>query len=144
MTHEDEGHYANKHPKDRKVDEKTADTVREKASGGRIPCAAAFKVVHDMGASPAEVGFTIDSLEIKLTHCQLGTFGYGTGKKPIEPLDTVPDETRTAIEGSLENGRLPCRSAWKIAERLGISKLAVGSACETLNIKIGPCQLGAF
>lgn len=144
MTHEDEGHYANKHSKDRKVDEKIAEAVREKASEGRIPCAAVFKVVNDLDTTPAEVGFTIDSLEIKLTHCQMGTFGYGTGKKPIEPMDTVPEEIKEAIERSLENGRLPCKSAWEIAEKLGIAKLAVGSACETLNVKLGPCQLGAF
>lgn len=144
MGHEDNGHYANKHPKDRKVDAKIAQAVREKASEGRIPCAAAFKIMRDMGVEPSEVGFTIDSLEIKITHCQLGIFGYGTDKKPIKPMDRIPDDTREAIESSLEMGRLPCKSAWEIGERLGIGKMAVSSACETLNVKITSCQLGAF
>ena len=90
MTHEDNGHYANKHPKGREVDPKIAEAVKEKASEGRISCGAAFKIVRDMDITPAEAGFTIDSLEIKITHCQLGTFGHGTDKKPIKPMDNIP------------------------------------------------------
>ncbi len=38
-----------------------------------------------------------------------------------------------------------CRAnAWEIARRFDVSKMRVSSVCEQLNIKIKPCQLGAF
>ncbi len=144
MTHEDHGHYANKHPKDRRLDPKIAEAVKRKVKDGKISCAAAFGVVRELGITPENAGFTIDSLEIKITHCQLGTFGYGADKKPIKPMDNVAGEIKKAIEGSLEKGRLPCKSAWEIADRFDVSKLEIGSACETMKIKVSSCQLGAF
>jgi hypothetical protein len=143
MTHEDSGHYANKHPKDRKLDKKIAKAIMDKSTEGKIPCASAFKVVSEMNTTPAEAGFTIDSLEIKLTHCQLGTFGY-TDKKPTEILEKVPDDEKNAVEERLEDGKLACKSAWEIADKLGKSKLHIGSVCETMKIKLCKCQLGAF
>ena len=65
MTHVDNGHYANKHPKDRKVDERIAGAIRGKSREGKITCSAAFKVVDDLNTTPSETGFTIDNLEIK-------------------------------------------------------------------------------
>ncbi len=49
-----------------------------------------------------------------------------------------------AIRAALQEGRLPCRSAWEIAERLRVPKMDVSSACEALGLKVRPCQLGAF
>ena len=144
MTHEDAGHYAEKHPKDRKVDPKIADAVKARTKDGEISCAAAFKVVKDLNVAPAEVGFTIDSLETKIIHCQLGIFGYAEGKKPLKSMDTVQVELREAIESALIDGKIPCMSSWEIADRFGLSKMNVTSACETLKIKVSPCQLGAF
>jgi hypothetical protein len=62
-------------------------------------------------------------------------------------LDAFPPETPAlaeAIEAALEQGRLPCRAAWALAERFKLRKMAVSGACEALGIKIKPCQLGAF
>ena len=144
MTHEDEGHYANKHPRDRKVAPEIAEAVKERAPEGSIACAAAFKVVGGLNVEPSEVGFTIDSLEIKITHCQMGIFGYPEGKRPIKPPESVPDDLKKAIEGSLVEGKLPCKRAWEVAEEFRIGKMDVSSACETLKVKVSKCQLGAF
>ncbi len=144
MTHEDEGHYANKHSRERKVSPEIAEAVKGRASGGSIACAAAFKVVSGLNVEPSEVGFTIDSLEIKITHCQMGIFGYPEGKRPIKPPESVPDELKKAIEGSLLGGKLPCRRAWDVAGEFRIGKMDVSSACEALKIKVSKCQLGAF
>ena len=75
MTHEDKGHYARKHPPHMKVNQEIASAVEAKASENQISCAGAFSIVKEMGIKPAEAGFTIDSLEISLTKCQLGLYG---------------------------------------------------------------------
>jgi hypothetical protein len=144
MTHEDRGHYAGKHPPGRSRDQKIVDALTSAVSDNTIPCAAAFRVAAELNESPGEVGFTIDTLEYTITKCQLGLFGYGPEKKKIKPADSVSSALEDAIKKALINDRLPCASAWGIAERLGLGKLSVSSACETLGFKISPCQLGAF
>jgi len=144
MTRENKGHYAKKHPSDRKMDENIAEAVKKRISGGKISCAAAFKIVSDLKVPPAEVGFTIDSLEIPITKCQLGLFGYNPQKKFIKPADSIPSTLEEAIHQALVNSRLSCAAAWDIAERFGLGKMEVTSACEALGVKISSCQLGSF
>ena len=144
MTHEDKGHYSKKHPADKKVNPEIAEAVEAKASENQISCAKAFKIVEEMSIESSEAGFTIDSLEISLTKCQLGLYGYGPERKAIKPMEDVSKGLEDAIQNSLEDGRLKCKSAWEIAENLNITKMDVSSACEALKIKIGSCQLGAF
>ena len=144
MTHMDRGHYARKHPSDRKVDQKIAAAIKERSSNEEIPCAEAFRIVNELDVPPHDVGFTIDFLETAIVKCQLGLFGYRPNKKIVEPADSVSPALEEAIREALVNDRLPCALAWEIAERLGLRKMEVSSACETLNIKISPCQLGSF
>jgi len=144
MTHEHRGHYAKKHPPGRKVNPLISDAVKQKAVNGRITCAAAFKIVHELDVSPAEVGFTIDSLELTITKCSLGLFGHGSSGKAIQEVNSVSTDIQSAITNSLMNGRLPCKAAWDIAEKLCVSKREISSTCEALKIKISACQLGAF
>ena len=144
MTKEDRGHYSKKHSYERKVDPVIADAIEDKAASKKITCAAAFKIVDTCGTTPDEVGFTIDMLEIRIIRCQMGIFGYEPEKKAVKPMDSVPDELESAIRDKLVNERLTCTSAWEIAGSLNIPKMRVSSACETLGIKIKPCQLGAF
>ena len=144
MTYKDRGHYANKHPEDRKVDEKVAQVVKEYASKDEISCASAFKIVKDLSVQPDEVGFTLDVLEITIVKCQLGLYGYLPNKKVIKPAESVPPDLEKAIREALVNDRLSCAMSWEIAEGYGLSKMEVSSACEALGIKISPCQLGAF
>ncbi len=144
MTHENKGHYAKKHPPDRKVKPEVADALKKQISDRGILCTAAHKVASEMGETPDEVGFTLDSLEIAITKCQLGLFGYQPEKKIVKPAETVQQELEEAVRKNLVNDRLSCKSAWEIAEKLGIKRMEVASACEALKIKISPCQLGAF
>ena len=144
MTHENKGRYSEKHPPDRKVNERISEEVRARSPKGEIPCAVAFDIADHFRTSPAELGFTIDSLEIAVTKCQMGLFGHGTKKMRIEPAETVSAELEETIRESLVDGRLPCAAAWGIAERLGLGKMDVSSACEALKVKISSCQLGTF
>lgn len=136
--------FAGKHPADRKTDPAIAGAVGKRAENGEITCAAAFAVSGELGAPPSEVGFTVDSLDLRITGCQLGLFGYRPRKKIVRPAGSVSGEMEGAIRDAMKENRLPCVSAWKIAETFGVGKMEISSACEALKIKIGACQLGAF
>ena len=144
MTKEDRGHYAKKHSPDKKIDPAIADIVKKRAVDGKIACAVAFDIAKDLGVAPGEVGFTIDMLEIRLIKCQLGLFGYGPGKKVPHATEKIPEPLEQAIRDGLTAEALPCAAAWQIAEKLKVGKRDVSAACDTLGIKIRPCQLGAF
>ena len=144
MTHEDAGHYGAKHPADRKLNEKIAGAVRKKNMDGKISCAEASRMAGQLQVSMADVGVTIDLLEIYLNKCQLGLFGYSPKKMIVKPAENVTPGLEAAIRKALVKERLPCLSAWKIAEETGRTRMAISSACEKLKIKIKPCQLGAF
>ena len=144
MTHEDEGHYGKKYPQGRKVNQEIADAVKQRVSEEGISCAAAFKIADDLKVSPAEVGFTIDSLEVKIVKCQLGLYGYGPRKKIVTSVDTISQDLKEAIGEALVENRLFCAASWEIANRFGMAKMEVSSVCDALKIKISSCQLGAF
>ena len=124
--------------------EKVRQAMEAVSSDGDLPCAAAFDVAAALNISPAAVGEYADEFGFHLTQCQLGLFGYLPHKKIVEPLASVDAELADAIREGLVNDRLPCKTAWAIAERFNIPKMRVSAACETLGIKIKPCQIGAF
>ena len=144
MTHEDKGHFSKKHSPDRKVSEQVSAKVKTKVTDGAMACAVAFEIAEGLAVPAEEVGFTLDSLEIKVVKCQLGLFGYSPSKRLVKPVERVPPDLEKAIRGALVKDRLPCSSAWALAEKRRLKKMEISSACETLGIKIGPCQLGTF
>ncbi len=144
MTYEDRGHYGKKHPSERSVNPKFADAVNQTVSKGEIPCTDAFKIAADLEVSPSEIGFTIDSLEVTIVKCQLGLYGYKPRRKIVTPVDTISKDLEDAIRKALVEDRLSCAASWEIADRFGMAKMEVSSACEALKIKISSCQLGAF
>lgn len=145
MTHHDAGHYSAKHGPDAVCQPEIADAVRAKANGQIISCVAAHQIAATLAVSPAEVGKTMDLLECRLMKCQLGLFGYQPEKKVVTPAATIADDLVRAIdEARGDNKRIACAACWRIAAELKTSKMTVSAACETLKIKIGPCQLGAF
>ena len=103
-----------------------------------------FEISARTGKQPAEVGATADRLGIRLTTCQLGLFGYSPDKKIVAPAAVVEPELEQAIRAKLTGGRLACRDAWALAQAYRRTKLALSAACEALEVKIKPCQLGAF
>ena len=128
---------------DRVVDEILAVVV-----DGELPCAQAFKVAGKLGIAPLEVGLTADDADVRLSRCQLGLFGYGPkaeGKhRIVKPMGDVSAEVKEAIEAATEGKGITCQMAWEIASNLGLPRMHVSSACETLAVKITICQLGAF
>ena len=144
MTHENAGHYAAKHPVGTRCNPKIAEALKQIISEGRITCAAAHKIAGNFNIPTVEVGVNIDLLEIRLSKCQLGLFGYGKQKKIVKPAKQIAQKLEKAIKESIADGRISCAACWNIANKAGCSKLDVSAACETLKVKISPCQLGTF
>ncbi len=144
MTHEDAGHYAAKHPSG-KIDPAIAAAIAEKEKDGRITCAAAHAIAKALAVSPQTVGINIDLLEKRLHRCQMGLFGHDPNSaQQVDPAEEVNPQLEQAIRETLDGDRLTCESAWQVAETMGLTRLALASACEALGIKIKKCQLGAF
>ncbi len=144
MTHEDRGHYAAKHEPGRRVPERLSEIIRSRCKNGELPCSVAFEIAKSEGFTPLEVGAAADLMEIPIVKCRLGLYGYKPDKKIVRPAPHVEPELESAIRQSLVNNRLPCAAAWALADRFEIGKMDVSAACETLGIKIRPCQLGSF
>ena len=143
MTHSDAGRYSAKHAPGGSPDERIAGAVREKAAEGELACAEAERIGAALSVPLAEIGRTLDLLELRIGRCQLGLFGYPEGKA-VHPAAAVAPDLDAAIRGRLADGRLPCKAAWEIAAERKVARMEVSSACETLEIRIKPCQLGAF
>jgi hypothetical protein len=144
MTHEDKGKYFKKHAQDVEIDEELKNEIIEQAKNKSISCKKAEEIAGELGCSLEETGRTIDVLNIKITKCQLGLFGYGETKKIVQPAKEVAPEIKEKITAALQDGNLSCAAAWEIASALNIPRLKVSADCEALEIKVKPCQLGAF
>jgi hypothetical protein len=126
-----------------------SDAIRSGLVDGELPCAKAFAIARQVGVEPIHVGEEADALDIRLSKCQLGLFGYGpkaAGKhRRVKPMQNVPPGLAQAIRAAVApNGKLPCLAAWRIAEELHLPKQKVSDAAEGLGVRIAPCQLGAF
>jgi hypothetical protein len=143
MGHEDAGNYAGKRH-GAELNEMIAGRIKEKMSENTISCTEAHSIAVKLNADPADVGTSIDLLEVRINKCQLGLFGYGKKKNIPAISDKITSEIESAIKSSLVNGRLTCSAAWEISKRFNISRAMVAAACETMKIKISACQLGAF
>lgn len=136
--------FSEKHGPDAQPDPVLAEEIQKRLKDRAIPCAVAFELAHDLKIDPLEVGRTADLLEVSISHCQLGLFGYKPDKKIIKPENTDNQDLVEAIKAALKNNRLPCPEAWEIATRFNVSKLKVGNVAQANGIKIKYCQLGAF
>ena len=144
MTHDDAGHYAAKHPQGTRLDADVAAEIKKRERQGTLTCAAAHAIADDLNRSPGEVGRCMDLIEVRLTKCQLGLFGYRPNKKIVSPAAAVDPRLADAINAALVDGRIACETAWQIADGRGMNRMALSAACEALGRKVKPCQLGAF
>jgi len=136
-------------PGGRKVDPALAGAIRAGLKGGRLDCAVAFKLSGERGIPPLAVGEAADSLDLHLSRCQLGLFGFpghakawnGPGWKDAAPPPGFEEAVRAVLE---PDGSLSCVAAWRVADRFGIARAQAGYHASRLKIKIKRCQLGAF
>jgi len=144
MTHADKGKYAQKHPRETKVEDSLKQEVLQAAKENSVTCAVAEEIAGRKVVSSGDVGIALDILNINITECQLGLFGYKPQKKIVQPAKEVAPDLKQAINDAGSDGRLPCAAAWAIAKQLKLPRMKVSAACEALKIRIKPCQLGAF
>jgi len=144
MAHEDKGKYFKKHPEGSKIDDELKEEIISQVKNNNITCKKAEEIADELGFSLEETGRAIDILNINITKCQLGLFGYGETKKIVQPAKEIAPELKESITSALENDRLSCAAAWEIAGKFNIPRMKVCAACEALQIKVKPCQLGAF
>ena len=127
------------------VDPQVEAAVLQSAKDGMLACAVCFRLAEKWNISPGVVGHIADIHRIRLVKCQLGLFGIGPGKnKGILKVAPVPEELAWQIQNHIEGGKLPCRAAWKMAAEMNIPKMTISGACETMEIRIKECQIGAF
>jgi hypothetical protein len=144
MTHEDAGKYSAKHPAGTTCHPAITAAVEQKAENDRITCGAAHEIAARLDVAPMEVGKAIDLLEYRIVKCQMGLFGYSPEKKIVKPAGAVSRKLESRLRDAVHEGKVGCATCWEIARELGIGKMDVSAACEGLEIKISPCQLGAF
>ena len=144
MTREPAPNFSEQPGADTEINPAVKQKVEDKSKDNEISCAVAFQIAEEVRTTPIDVGKGIDLLDIRLVKCQLGLFGYGPGKKAVKPKPPQSPDLEEAIRVALAEKKLSCRAAWDIAHRFKVPKMAVSAACEALNIKIKPCQLGAF
>jgi hypothetical protein len=139
--------------KDRPIDftpnPEISEAIQAHLQAGKLPCAQAFKIARDLDVAPLTVGLSADAMEVHLTRCQLGLFGYPGHAKGWEAAGVtdrlVPDGIEDAIrEAAGESGQLPCATAWGIAQRFSVPRMQVGYLADQVGVQITPCQLGAF
>ncbi len=143
MTHQDKGHFAQKHTK-KQSDPGVAGKIRDLSNNDRITCANAHRAATSLEISPEEIGIQIDLLEFKIIECQMGLFGYTDTKKKLDPVAPIDSNLDKAIDLKTVKQRISCLDCWEIAKQIKAKKLSVGSACEKKKIRIRPCQLGIF
>ncbi|MDX9785505.1 MAG: hypothetical protein RBT11_01925 [Desulfobacterales bacterium] len=143
MKQENDKNFADKHT-GKTPNARIEAEITTKIINGELPCVLAFDIATRLNIKPAEVGVTCDLMNLKISKCQLGLFGYhlehkvASGKK--EPVALLKD----ALMAAQFNHRITCETAWNIAAELKVGKIAVGNGCEALGIKIKACQLGVF
>ena len=141
---EKKSRFSEKYGPDEIPDPLIKEQILKRTKKDEIACAVAFEIADKLSVKPSEVGKTADLLEYRLVKCQLGLFGYKPGHSIVEAK--LPENVKIveAIKDGMVNDRLPCKTAWEIAARLNVHKMTISSSCEAMNIKIKPCQLGAF
>ncbi|MGB5986230.1 MAG: hypothetical protein WBG37_13070 [Desulfobacterales bacterium] len=144
MARKDGPAYADKHPAGTRIDPQIRRKVQEQDQKGRLSCRAAHQIARELSVTPLLVGLTLDLLDYKITRCQLGLFGYQPDPSPVHPVSEVVPELATALQQAAPDKRISCADVWRVADSLKLPRMAAANACETLGLKIRPCQLGAF
>ena len=122
--------------------------IKNSLVNGQLPCTVAHVIAYELDVKPLPVGQTANEMEVPISLCQLGCFGYGPkaeGKsKILRPAAKEDEDLRERLRSMAVEGRISCFKLWQIAADFGLERLAVSNAAEALGLKIRPCQLGCF
>jgi hypothetical protein len=122
--------------------------IKSSLVDGQLPCIVAHVIAYELDVKPLQVGQTANEMEVAISLCQLGCFGYGPkaeGKSKILRPTTKKDvRLMQRLRSTVVEGNIPCIRLWQMAAEFGLERLAVSNAAEALGLKIRPCQLGCF
>ncbi len=105
---------------------------------GKLSCLKAFKVARLIGMKPKDMAEVTQSMNIKITNCELGVFG----KLKFSDID---DNVYDKLSTNFASGKkVDCDVAWYTARDKGVSLKKVGSTIYNSDIKVTHCQLGCF
>ncbi len=132
----------------RSPDAHIARAIEAHLTDGKLPCPAAFAIAKDLAVTPQAVGNAADLMNVHLSRCQLGFFGYpakqGYTEAGIADLG-VPQGLPEAIQAARNNaGNVSCADLWKLAATYAVPRMLVGYVTNQLGTHVTPCQLGAF
>ncbi|MBN1935343.1 MAG: hypothetical protein JW934_11795 [Anaerolineae bacterium] len=122
--------------------------IKQYPQENQLPCAVAHYIAAEVEVSPKAVGDAANELEVRITQCQLGLFGYAQKGQPayriLRPMEPLPEALAQAMGEAAVDGRVACAKLWQVAEQFGLSRHEIGNAADTLELKVKPCQLGCF
>ncbi|MCK4570351.1 hypothetical protein KAT84_00230 [Candidatus Bipolaricaulota bacterium] len=121
-------------------------TVLSSLRDARLPCAFAFRIADENGWTPAQVGAEADRLDVRISRCQLGLFGYDSFRQKgfVQRFAAVPGDVTVSLRAVEVDEGIACAALWRIAEEHGLPRVAIACAAETIGLRITPCQLGCF
>jgi len=122
--------------------------IRENLRDGKLPCAVAWRIAERAGVERRAVGEMADRLDIRISRCQLGLFGYGEKRlgehKIVKQPASLDSALADAIRAAARDGKVTCAQLFEIAGRLGPPPMDASAHAEALGVKIAQCQLGCF
>jgi hypothetical protein len=120
----------------------------QRLEDGQMPCTVAHELAHEFGLEPLAVGQAANEANVRISHCQLGLFGYGPkseGKhKIVHAMDDVPERLAARLRAAAGEEGITCLAIWQIADELGYLYLEASSAVEAMGLRVSHCQLGCF
>jgi len=113
---------------------------------GRLPCAFAFRLAGEHEWTPAQVGAEANRMDVRISRCQLGLFGYDSFRQKglLQSFDEVPGDITVSLRAAANESQIACAALWRIADEHGVPRMAIACAAETLELRVTPCQLGCF
>ena len=133
------------YPADETPDKAIAGKIEAAANKDkRIACRALHDIANELNCPPQKVGRTADLMEVRISHCQLGLFGRSNRAAVAFSEKEVTQEMKAAFESAISDGKIACEDSWRLAHQLNLSRLEMGALCDVLEVKVTPCQLGAF
>ena len=135
-------------PRHESPDAHVAKAIELALADGKLPCPAAFAIDKDLAVTPQAVGDAADLMNVHLSRCQLGFFGYaakqGYSEAGVADLD-VPEGLPEAIQEAQDSaGNVSCADLWRLAGTYAVPRMLVGYITEHLGTHVTRCQLGAF